>query len=103
MALQFDNRVSWMDIVAIAGGIATAGAVFFGMGGKIDANKTEIEYIKINVKRIEADADRRSQKILVQLKEQRDELKAYREESKEDNRQVVQKLDRLIERELNNH
>ena len=99
--MQFTNEVSLMDVVAIGGLLAGGAAVFFGYGADISTNSTRIVGLQKDVIRIERQSDESDKEILVQLKENRVEMKEYRQESREANHLVNAKLDRLIERELN--
>ena len=98
--LQFDNRISWMDIVAITAAALTALSVYFGVSNDVQVNGQKIAHIQTNIQRIEASSEKHEGKILKILEAQKIEMKEYRQESRQGQRQVVDKLDRLIEREL---
>lgn len=100
MPLKFDNTLSWMDIVAIVGSAMTAALVVFGASERITLNQIEIEHLKTNVSRVERQASEANREILQQLKEQGTEVKAIRTESATERGKIMEKLDRLIERGL---
>lgn len=100
MPLKFDNTLSWMDILAILGSAVTAALVVFGASERITLNEVEIAHLKSNVTRVERQASEANQQILQQLKEQGYEVKAIRTESASERSKIIEKLDRLIEREM---
>lgn len=102
MPLQVDNRVSWMDIVAIIGAACSALWVVFGVTADVGDNADAIKLVQGEVVRLEVKVDKQDDETLQAVKDLRGELKEYREEARENNKEVVQKLDRLIERELDN-
>lgn len=102
MAINFDNRVSWMDIVAIVAAGLTALTVFFGVSADVGDNRAQIEHIQTDVRRIEVAGAQRDNEVLDQLKENRADMKEIRHESAAGRKNIIDKLDRLIERQLDN-
>jgi len=100
MALRFDNSLSWMDIVAIAGSAITAIFVIFNAGERITMNELEIKHIKQSVQRVEVRASEDNDKIIQQLRDQNSVIKEIKTESAEGRHRIEQKLDRLIDRFL---
>lgn len=92
--IQFDNRVSWMDVIAIVGIAGSALYGYFGYGEGIRDNQSDIDYIKRDVVRIEEKVNHQGQAITEKLEKMGAEQKA-------DNLRIESKIDRLIERELN--
>jgi hypothetical protein len=103
MPLNFDSKVSVMDIFAIAIGLGTALTVFFGVSTDVSNNSVQIRHNKDNLARIERKADQGDQAILSQLREQKISIKEIRIESAQGREKIIQKLDKLIDRELNGH
>lgn len=101
MPLKLTNEVSVVDIVAILGLVAGGITFVFGYGTDISDNTMQIAGIKTEIVRIEKRSEAKDGEILEQLRENREELKEYRNEARGNNREVNGKLDRLIERELN--
>ena len=100
MPLKFDNTLSWMDILAILGSAMTVALVVVGASERITRNEVEIQHLKTSVGRVERQASEANAQILQQLKEQGTEVKAIRAESASERSKIIEKLDRLIEREL---
>lgn len=100
MPLNFDSKVSVMDIFAIVIGLGTALTVFFGVSTDVSTNEVNIANNKENLARIEREADDGDAKILDQLKEQRDDIKEIRVESAQGREKIIEKLDKLIDRAL---
>jgi len=100
MALKMTNEVSLVDLFAIGGLLAGALAFFFGYGVTIQENHTSISHIKSDMVRLERVGEARDTEILEQLKEQRDDLKEIRTESMAGRKDIIGKLDKLIDREL---
>ena len=103
MPLNFDNRVSWMDIIAITAALLTGMTVFFGVSEDVATNSSQISVIQTDLRRIEVSSTRRDDKILQQLKENKVDMKEIRKESSEGRQDILNKLDRLIEREINHN
>ena len=98
--ISFDNRISWMDIVAITGaGLALVNA-YYGTGAQVDANTSAIESNQKAIVRIESEVVKGDNRILKQVDELKDEVKEIRKEAKDGRQNIEKKLDRLIEREL---
>lgn len=100
MPLQIDNRVSWMDVVSIAAAAAAGLWVVFGVTSEVGENTIHISAVQNNVQRLEQRVDKQEANTVQAVKDLRTELKTYRDEARENNKEVVKKLDRLIEREL---
>lgn len=107
MPIQLDNRISYVDIFVIAG-VVMAGVVFVASYGVeinantagIKSNTTEIRHVADDVTRIEADGQSRDEKILQTLEKNREEYKEEAVKSEEARIRIEDKLDKLIEREL---
>ena len=95
--MQLDNRISWMDIVAIAGMALTGVMVFFDVKEDVSLNAQKIEDVATtlteDIERIESESDQDREEILEAVHQIRDESAAGQ-------RRLEDKLDRLIEREL---
>lgn len=120
--VKMNNEVSLMDIVV---GTAAAVALWYGYTGDVALNANDVvgnhEAIKVvqaDVIRLEAkhdsDTSKLTEKIDESYKDLQQELKESRkeaeqarlrdrQEARENNEGVNQKLDKLIERELNGH
>lgn len=103
MPLKFDNRISYMDVVAIAAAGLTAMTVFFGVSTDVTTNSQTIAHIQTDLKRIEVTSARRDDEIMVQLKENRQGMKDIRRESAAGRKDIINKLDKLIDRELDHN
>lgn len=101
MPVKFNGEVSFMDLVSIAIALSAALGAYYALGGGISANAKDIEYNAENIARLERVGEQHEIKMIRLLEEQKLELKDYRQESRDGRQQVVEKLDRLIERELN--
>lgn len=97
MGIQVDNRVSWLDIVAIAGMILTGSLVFFDVKEDVALNAQKIDIVEAElseeIHRVENEADNDRKEILETVKDNG-------RESALGIRRVEDKLDRLIERKL---
>ena len=95
--MQLDNRISWVDIVAIAGMVLTGALVFFDVKEDVSLNAQKIEDVATDlaedIDRIESESDQDREEILEAVHQIRDESAAGQ-------RRLEDKLDRLIEREL---
>lgn len=95
--MQLDNRVSWVDIVAIAGMLLTGSLVFFDVKEDVALNSQKITSVETElteeIKRVEMEADKDREEILEAVNETRKESAAGRQ-------RIEDKLDRLIERKL---
>lgn len=95
--MQLDNRISWVDIVAIAGMVLTGALVFFDVKEDVSLNAQKIEDVATDlaedIERIESESDQDREEILEAVHQIRDESAAGQ-------RRLEDKLDRLIEREL---
>lgn len=100
MPLNFDGKVSVMDIFAIGIGAATALSVFFGVSTDVSENAIEIAHNRANLTRIERTAKENDSQILEQLRENKQAVKEIRTESAAGRKDILDKLDKLIEREL---
>lgn len=97
MGIQLDNRVSWVDIVAIAGMLLTGSLVFFDVKEDVALNAQKITTVEAElteeIERVEKEADKDREEILEAVNETRKESAAGRQ-------RIEDKLDRLIERKL---
>lgn len=104
MRLQFDNRVSWMDIVAILGMGLTALGVVFGVQSDVEMNTARIAEIdkrlEAETRRINKTIDDQNVLILREFNGIEQEIREIRKESAEGRLRIEEKLDRLIERKL---
>lgn len=91
--VQFDNRISWMDMIAIAGVAASLMYGYFGYGENIRDNTAEIDHVKRDVQRIESQQREQSKELSRKLDE-------MRIEQKQDIKQVDHKVDKLIQIQL---
>jgi len=97
MAIQLDNRISWMDIVAL-GSAATSGLyLLFSVSASLTMAQADIKRIdadyKAAVEQVERNSKERQEKSLAELKD-------VRRETKESFDKIDAKLDKLIDREL---
>ncbi len=104
MAVQLDNRISYVDIFVMLS-VVFAGIVFiFSYGSAIEANSQEIEHLKGDVTRIEVTGKQRDEEILDQLKENKTYIDKLGEASERGRMRIEDKLDKIIDRELDkNH
>lgn len=104
MPLEFDNRISWMDVIAITGIAATAIGVVFGVQSEVESNSKEIVQVKQEMRRefvrVTEEAHKDRDEILDRLKETQKSMDTIRIESASGRRRIEDKLDKLIEREL---
>lgn len=91
--LQFDNRISWMDIVAIIGAAVSALYIIFGHGAKLDKLKLQVRHNIEAIKRVEYDSREGDKNIIEQIEKVRQEQGARFDK-------LDKKLDRLVDREL---
>ena len=104
MAFQFDNRVSWMDVIAIAGAGMTALTVIFGVQSDVEMNSARITEVdrrlETEVKRLSGDLESQNRTIIREIEGIESEIKEIRSESAVGRQRIEEKLDRLIERQL---
>jgi Tfp pilus assembly protein PilN len=100
VGIQFDNRVSWMDIASLLGAAALAMTIFFGVKEDVKIQQIEIDHLRSNISRVEVQAQDANRQILEKLREQNVVIKDIRTESAEGRDKIMEKLDRLIEREV---
>lgn len=104
MAVNFDNRVSWMDVFSILIACAGGAYVVFEQGADIEKLEAELGYTQEQVQRIEAASIRTKDEITEQIESLRDEQRLQYEGIRTEQRQqydkLDQKLDKLIDREL---
>ena len=95
--MRFDNSVSWMDIIAIAGvGVALLSA-YYGIGSQVDENAMQISNIHASLVRIEQKIVKDDESVVKQLDKLEAEVSEIRKESTVERRIINNKLDRLIE------
>lgn len=103
--MQFDTRISWADLVAILTGIGVLATVVFGVQTDVEMNAQNIETNKEafqrEIQRVDDNANKDRQEILDRLDETKTSMEVIRVESSEGRLKIEHKLDRLIERELN--
>jgi len=99
--VNFDNRVSWMDLVALTGaGIALFNA-YYGVGQQVTQNANDIARNYDAIVRIEEQAIEGDQRVSADLQELKVTVDSIREESAEGRLRIENKIDKLIDRELN--
>ena len=91
--VTFDNRISWMDIVAISGVAVSGLYVVFGHGSQIDALAVSQNHLQSAIVRVEEESKNGDRNIASEIREQRKEQKQQFDK-------LDQKLDRIIDREL---
>lgn len=100
----FDFKLSLMDIFAIAVGAAGVYMATVENGSQIAHLDEEVAEVKIEMRReidrVEDDLGKDIQMIADDINELNTEVKETRKESAEGRKDIVQKLDRLIERKL---
>ena len=100
LRFKFDNEISVMDMFAICVALLGCGASYWALDSSIDLNARDITHVKEDVARIESDSEKALQAIIVQIKDQRSELKEFGQEAIKGQRRLEDKLDRFIERDL---
>lgn len=100
MPLKMTNEISVMDIVAIGGLMLGGAAVIFGYGTEIAENAIAIEGAQHDIARVENKLDTENSKIMDALKLQTVEMRIIRQESEAGRMRIEDKLDKIIEREL---
>ena len=100
MPLKMTNEVSIMDVVAIGGSLLVGAGVFFGYGVDIGENTVAIQHIKGDLVKIEKQNDDGEKKILDLLNKQGDAITDIRKEAATGRLRIEDKLDKLIDREL---
>jgi hypothetical protein len=94
-----------MDVIAIAGAVGTAGMMVFGVMTDVELNAKEIQTTKEvfarEIKRVDDSANKDRHEILERLEETKKGMEVIRTESSAGRLRIEQKIDRLIERELN--
>ena len=105
MAFNFDNRISWADVVAILTGLGVLATVVFGVQTDVELNTKEIQTTKEafarEIKRVDDSANKDRHEILQRLDETKTSMEVIRTESASGRQRIEDKIDRLIERELN--
>lgn len=94
MPLTFDNRISWMDILTITGGIVLGVSMFFGLQNGVERNAEAIVVVKKDLVRVEANQSAQNEQLSKKLDLQRLEVKADINDLR---REVNSKLDQLIQ------
>ena len=95
-------ELTLMDVFSIIGSGIFALSVWYGLSAEVDINKSEISHLKHSVARVERQAGEASDRILAQQRELANEVKLIRTESAAERNKIMVKLDRIIEREINN-
>jgi len=101
MPLKFTNEVSWMDIFAIGSLLVGGVAVFFGIAGDVQTHTVQIAENTRAISRVEHKATEDNNKVVDMLKQQTVEMRIIRQESESGRIRIEDKLDKIIERELN--
>ena len=100
MALKMTNEVSVMDIVAIGGLLMGGAAVFFGIAGDVKTQGVQIAENSRSISRVEHHMAEENNKILNMLKDQAVQVREIRLESEAGRLRIEEKLDKIIDREL---
>lgn len=100
MAIKFTNEVSVMDIFAIGGLMLGGAAVFFGIAGDVQTHTVQIAENTRAISRVEHKATEDNNKVLDMLRQQTVEMRVIRQESEAGRMRIEDKLDKIIEREL---
>jgi len=90
-----------MDIFAIGSLILGGAAVFFGIAGDVQTHTVQIAENTRAISRVEHKATEENNKVLDLLKQQAVEVRIIRQEAEAGRMRIEDKLDRLVERELN--
>jgi hypothetical protein len=101
MPLKMTNEVSVMDVVAIGGLLLGGATVFFGMGADVQTHSVQIAENTRAISRVEHKAEEDNNKVIEMLKAQSIEVRIIRQEAESGRMRIEDKLDRLVERELN--
>lgn len=101
MPMKFTNEISVMDIFAIGGLVVGGAAVFFGIAGDVQTHTVQIAENTRAISRVEHKATEENNKVLDLLKQQAVEVRIIRQEAEAGRMRIEDKLDRLVERELN--
>jgi len=101
MPLQVDNRVSLMDIFSILIGVGVAASVFFGVAGDVSTNNVQIAFNKEAIHRVEVAAKESDNQIVDLLEKQNWQINEIKDDSAKGRKRIEDKLDKIIERELN--
>ena len=101
MPLQVDNRVSLMDIFSILIGVGVAASVFFGVAGDVSTNNLQIASNKEAIHRVEVAAKESDNQIVDLLEKQNWQINEIKDDSAKGRKRIEDKLDKIIERELN--
>lgn len=96
--VKFDNSISWMDIIAIAGAGLALVSAYYGVGNQVDENTVQIANIQAALVRIEDKIVTDDERVVKQLDKLEAEVVNIRKESAVERRIINDKLDRLIER-----
>lgn len=98
--VQFDNRVSWMDMVAIGGAALAIANSFYGTGKEVQVNTAAIKANQVAIERIEDLLEDRDERIFKEIFRAQASIETVRVESAEGRRRIEDKIDSLIAREL---
>ena len=100
MPLKFTNEVSWMDVFAIGGLLLGGAGVFFGIAGDVKTHDVQIAENTKSISRVERHMAEENSKILNMLKDQAIQVREIRLESEAGRLRIEDKLDKIIDREL---
>ena len=100
MPLKMTNEVSVMDIVAIGGLLVGGLAVFFGVNAEVQTHTVQIAENTRAIVRVETRVEREQRMVLDALEAQAQETRSYRTEAQSGLQRIEDKLDKVIEREL---
>ena len=101
MPLKFTNEISFMDVIAIGGLLLGGVGVFFGIAGEVQTHGVQIAENSRAISRVEHKAAEDNNKVVDMLKQQTIEMRVIRQESEAGRIRIEDKLDKIIDRELN--
>ena len=101
MPLKMTKEVSLMDVIAIGGLLLGGVGVFFGIAGDVQTHTVQIAENTKAISRVEHKAAEDNGKVIDMLKQQTVEMRVIRQESESGRIRIEDKLDKIIDRELN--
>ena len=96
--MKFENHISWMDIIALAGVAVALVNAHYGLGVQVAKNTQHIEQNQEAIVRLEKNSHERDVHIASSLDKLEQAMVDIRKESAQERRLINDKLDRLIER-----
>ncbi len=89
-----------MDVFAIGGLMIGGAAVFFGIAGDVKTQGVQIADNARSISRVEHKVDQENGKIVDLIEKQTIEMRVIRQESEAGRIRIEDKLDKIIDREL---